>query len=112
MSQESLDYRRPSTPPEDRSVRTIVVVVIAASVFIASLACCIATWDSPRRLLFLPAGDVAMGFRSTHGWVDWIEYTDWDKREYPSWSIPWLAFFALELLPVWLVLRRPRRPAA
>src|SRR4051794_19401673 len=98
MQQESLDYRRPSSIRGGRPVRLIVAAALGGSLFVASLACCIATWDSPRRFIFLPAGDVAMGFRSSHGWLDWIEYAEWSQSESSSlrWSVPWLAVFSFE----------------
>ncbi len=112
MQQEALDYRNPSTGGRERSAWPVVLATVGACLLIVSVISCIITWNSPGRFIFVPAGDAAMGFRSGQGWLSWIEYTDWDKREYPSWSLPWLAPFALELLPILLLVRRARRPAA
>src|SRR6188472_3259594 len=109
MHQEALDYRKPSTGGDRRSVWPVVLAAIGGSLFIVSVVWCLVTWNSPGRFIFIPAGDAAMGFRSGEGWLSWIEYTDWDKGESPSWSLPWLAAFVLELLPVWLLLRRARK---
>jgi hypothetical protein len=112
MQQEALDYRNPSTRNEQRPVWPIVLASLGTCLFLLSMIWCGATWNVPGRFIFVPAGDAAMGFRSGSGWLSWIEYTDWDKREYSSWSLPWLAPLVLELLPVLLLLRRARKRAA
>jgi hypothetical protein len=109
MQQEPLEYRNPSTRKAQRPAWPVVLASLAGCLFVASVIWCVATWNSPGRLIFVPAGDAAMGFRSDNGWLTWIEYTEWDKREYPSWRLPWPAPLVVELLLVWLLLRRARK---
>jgi hypothetical protein len=109
MPQETIDYRNPSTRNEQRPMWRLFLASLGGCLFVVSVMCCIMTWNSPDRFIFVPAGDAAMGFRSGAGWLSWIEYTDWDKREYPSWSVPWLAPLAIELFLVWLLMRHARK---
>jgi len=47
-----------------------------------------------RRFIFLPGGDVGLGFRSYKGSVQWIEYAPWEPNgliDFVRWSVPyWL----------------------
>src|SRR5580700_7397220 len=107
MRQDTLDYRSPSTPAEPRSVLWMVVVAATSVHLAVSIICCIATWNSPKRFIFLPGGDVGLGFRSYAGCVDWIEYAPWVANpDYVKWSVPWAAVFAADALIIFLCVRR------
>src|SRR5690349_7762713 len=107
MQLAALDYRQPSTVVKRRRMPK-VVLTSAAVLFAVSVTCCIATWNTPRRFIFLPGGDVGLGFRSYGGLLQWIEYAPWDpvNMDFPHWSIPWAAIFGAELLPFALLIRR------
>jgi len=49
------------------------------------------TMHEPRRFIFLPGGDVGLGFKSFDGWLEWIEYAPWDPAHTDTawWSLPW-----------------------
>ena len=53
-------------------------------------------FDEPGRFIFLPGGDVGLGFRSFAGHLEWIEHAPWDTAhlDTPCWSIPWWAVVA------------------
>jgi len=45
-----------------------------------------------RRFIFLPGGDVGLGFRSTHGSLQWVEYAPWEPSgliDVVRWSVPY-----------------------
>ena len=45
-----------------------------------------------RRFIFLPGGDVGLGFRSTSGSLQWIEHANWQPTpafDFVVWSIPY-----------------------
>jgi len=90
----------------------VATVLMLCVLTIGSLICCVATWQELGRFIFLPGGDVGLGFYSHHGWLSWIEYAPWDKKNmhYPWWSIPWGFVIAAELLItvgfVWLTRKR------
>jgi hypothetical protein len=70
--------------------RRLFVVVSAA--FIVFLVIWLGTIESPGRFVFLPGGDVGLGFRSYAGQLEWIEYAPWGPPEYCDnvlASIPW-----------------------
>ena len=104
---EPFDYRRPTTSVARRPVLRKRVLVTACVLFAVSAACCAATLSSPRRFIFLPFGDVAYGFRSYAGRLDWIQYAPWQQDpDWVEWSLPWpkalgfeAAVIALCLLP-------------
>ena len=109
MRRNVLDYRELAAMPKPRAWRATAALCAGAALLIASLAWCIATWNTPGRLILLPAGEGTMGFRSYRGWLEWVEYTDWDKKEYPSWSVPWAGAVLLELSgTAYVSWRRPR----
>src|SRR3954471_20324600 len=83
MQQEPLDCRTPSTGSERRPAWPVVLAAVGGGLFVVSVICCILTWNSPGRFIFVPAGDAAMGFGSSGGWLAWIEYTKWDKATTP-----------------------------
>jgi hypothetical protein len=113
MQQEALDYRRPSTPMQRRPVLRMIVLAAASVLLVVSVIWCVATWASPGRFIFLPGGDVGLGFRSHAGWLEWIEYAPWmSNPDYVQWSVPWVAAFVAEGLVISLCLYRRRRPAA
>ena len=75
--------------PRKRRARCIYLCV-ACFLFAASFLWCVACINEPGRLLFLPLGDVAGGFRSWNGHLEWIEYACWEQNpDYPMWSVPW-----------------------
>ena len=114
MQQEALDYRHPSTPVQRRPVLGMIVLVAAIITLAVSVIWCVATWGSPGRFIFLPYGDVGLGFRSQAGWLEWVEYAGWmASPDYVQWSVPWAAPFVIEASVVALCLYRWRhRPAA
>ena len=113
MLPDAIDYRHPSTPVQRRPVLRIIVLVADAIAFAVSAIWCIATWNSPGRLIFLPGGDVGLGFRSHAGRLEWIEYAPWMANpDYVQWSLPWLAAFAAEASVMALCLYRRRRADA
>jgi hypothetical protein len=66
-----------------------------------------------RRFLFFPAGDVAAGFRSFSGSLQWIEFAYWEDRpagrDYVIASAPYWLFvgiFAASLC--WYILRKTK----
>ena len=68
----------------------LLIVVIAA--FIIILVIWLGTIESPGRFIFLPGGDVGLGFRSYAGHLEWIEYVPWGPPKYVDnvlASIPW-----------------------
>src|SRR4051812_10195900 len=109
MQQEALDYRRPTTPVQRRPVLRMIVLAAASILLVLSVVCCVATWVSPRRFIFLPGGDVGLGFRSYAGWLAWIEYAPWMANpDYVRWSVPWVAVIVAEALAIALCLYRRR----
>src|SRR4051812_18876524 len=98
MERGTLDYRCPTT--SDRRGGIAPLLATASAVLLAgSVAWCTFTWDKPDRLIFLPWGDVGLGFKSYGGWLQWIEYAPWMRSsgDYPKWSVPWGVVFMLEL---------------
>jgi len=76
---------------------TLVAVVLA---LIGSIAWCAAGWSRPQQFIFLPYGDVGVGFRSHAGQLEWGEYADWERRFYSYWSTPWTVVLGLEMIAV------------
>ena len=79
---------------------SMVILAAIVSVLLGSIACCVGTWSEPSRFIFLPGGDVGLGFRSHAGWLQWIEYAPWDavNMDYPRWSVPWTVVILGEVL--------------
>ena len=101
MQPDTIDYRRPQTPPPHRPVIRLLIRSLGAILFMTSLACCIMTWRTPGRLGYIPWGDVGLGFRSYAGWLQWIEYAPWEKNpDYVEVSLPWAVWWFAELLLV------------
>ena len=79
----------------------------------AMAAVCATSWvttlHEPGRFIFLPGGDVGLGFRSLAGRLEWIEYAPWDPAhlDTPWWSIPWWSVVAVVGLAV-IACARPR----
>jgi hypothetical protein len=70
------------------------------------------TLSSPRRFIFLPGGDVGLGFRSHAGSLQWIEFAPWMANpDLVQWSLPWLPVLGLEALVIVLCIVR-RRPGS
>jgi hypothetical protein len=117
MQRESIDYRHPSTPVPRRPVMRIIALVTACVLFVVSVVWCITTWSSPGRFIFLPGGDVGLGFRSHAGTLQWIEYAPWMANpDYVQWSLSWSAAFVVEASSIVIALctfrRRPRLGAS
>jgi len=74
-------------------------------------ACWASTVHQPGRFIFLPGGDVGLGFGSFAVRLEWIEYAPWDPAhmDYPWWSIPWWPVF-VALAVVMVACAWPRRP--
>jgi HEAT repeat protein len=69
---------------------------------------------TPRRLLFLPAGDAALGVKSQGGWVSRNEFTPWDDEnsEQALFCVPYWSLVAVCLALAWRAValwRRDRR---
>ena len=114
MQPQALDYRRPSTPVQRHPVLRMIVLAAASVLLVVSVIWCVATWRSPDRFIFLPGGDVGLGFRSHAGWLQWIEYAPWETNpDYVLWSVPWGAAFATDasVIAICFYRRRPG-PAA
>jgi hypothetical protein len=90
-----------------RKVR-IVALAVGVLAILASSICCWATQDRPGRCIFIPAGDVGLGFRSWGGWLEWIEYEGWepDKTDYVRLSVLWWAILLAEIVFCLAVLFR------
>lgn len=65
---------------------SVIVPLLAAAAFGALW---IDSYSAPRRFIFLPGGDVGLGFKSSDGILHWIEYAPWDPKnlDYPWWSV-------------------------
>jgi hypothetical protein len=50
--------------------------------------------------IFLPSGDVAYGFRSFSGRLEWVQYASWQRHDpyYLEWSLPWWPIIAVEVI--------------
>jgi hypothetical protein len=114
MQRQSIEYRQLSTPAQRRPMLRSIVFVAASVLLVVSVICCLATLSSPRRFIFLPGGDVGLGFRSYAGSLQWIEFAGWQANpDYVQWSLPWPAVFVVEAMVIALcVLRRRPRVAA
>lgn len=71
------------------------------------------SYSATRRFIFLPGGDVGLGFKSADGLLQWIEYAPWDRKnlDYPWWSVPYryLVLACVTLAVSFRVARRCRR---
>ena len=74
-----------------QSLLRLIVLTSSLIVLFGSIALWLSTLSLPARFVFLPSGDVWLGFRSHAGWLQWIEYAYWDREntDYAWWSIPW-----------------------
>jgi hypothetical protein len=58
----------------------------------------------------VPAGDVAYGFRSHDGRLQWVQNASWMRsRYYPAWSIPWWTVIVAEIIALLYVVRHERK---
>ena len=91
---------RPATEPNYVMPLRVVTLAVAFLVTALSVVCWITTLDQFGRFIFLPGGDVGLGFYSQGGYLSWIEYAPWDQRSmhYPWWSLHWGFIIALELI--------------
>ncbi len=89
-----------------RLILTLMAVVLLAG----CVACWLATLREPGRLVFLPGGDVGMGFKSVAGRLEWIEYAPWDRQnmDYAWWSAPWWVVVGLLAVATTTVIAWPR----
>jgi hypothetical protein len=59
----------------------------------------------------VPAGDVAYGFRSHCGRLQWVQDASWHRAVYfVCWSVPWWSVIAVEIGALIFILR-PRQAA-
>lgn len=98
---------RTTRPPIFGFIRVAAVGILC----LASIAWCVATWNHAGRLMFLPMGDVGLGFCSHAGWMQWIEYAPWEKTpDHLQWEVPWAAVILVESLIaarfIWTLRRR------
>src|SRR5580658_7446213 len=110
MDRSILDYHR-SERSECRFPLFGQICLIAVHLLlVTSIVCCFLTWKSPGRFIFVPAGDVGLGFRSYAGWLEWVEYAPWDPRpDSVEISVSWMQTIAIEALAVVLVYLRRRQ---
>ncbi len=100
---ESPDVKAATDAPPRPRLR-LAFLFASTLLLVASIVWCIATLHSPQRFIFLPGGDVGLGFRSYAGWLQWIEYAPWDinNMDYAPWSVPWAAVIvAISFLVIW-----------
>lgn len=92
------------------SARRIAIALTILIGLTASVLWWAMTMREPGRMIFLPGGDVGLGFKSYAGRLQWIEYAPWDPRnlDYPWWSIPWVVVVSAETLALVAVARVPR----
>ena len=97
-----------------RPVLRVIVLIVASVLLVVSAIWCFTTLNSPGRFIFLPWGDIGLGFRSHAGSLQWIEFAGWQSNpDYVQWSLPWLAVFVVEALVIArCVVRRPPGGAA
>lgn len=78
----------------------IFALLISIISTVISVCICVATWQDRGRFIFLPGGDVGLGVLSHRGWLSWIEYAAWSKRnpDYVRWSVPWGLVIGIELV--------------
>lgn len=84
-----------------------VILPAVGLMVVASTTWCFATLSQPGRLIFLPFGDVGLGFRSFAGRLQWIEYAPWDPKnmDHPLLSLPWWLIIPTEVLFCALLVR-------
>ena len=61
-----------------------------------------------RRFIFLPGGDVGLGFRSVSGSIQWIEWAPWEPTgliDFVRWSVPYWLVVTLLVVPLFFYLR-------
>jgi hypothetical protein len=84
----------------------VVLVVVFLCLWVDSIS-------HVRRFIFLPGGDVGLGFRSAHGALQWVEYAPWEaagRTDYVRLSIPYSLVVLAWLIICFLLLLKPRRP--
>ena len=81
----------------------ISIAVAATGLLIISILWCVRTWTTAGKFMFFTT-DVVLGFRSEHGWLQWIEDAPWENKEYVDWSLPWAVVFAAEALMIVLAV--------
>ena len=93
-----------------RKLRIAMVCGIACSLT-ASMFFWVWTIDEPGRFIFLPGGDVGLGFKSYSGWLEWIEYAPWDPAhvDTPILAIPWWLVCCSGLIAAFYCLGKPKR---
>ncbi|MGD1087000.1 MAG: hypothetical protein ABSA47_19875 [Verrucomicrobiota bacterium] len=66
-----------------------------------------------RRFIFLPGGDVGLGFRSYKGSLQWIEYAPWEPTgliDFVHWSVPyWMLAVVVVSFLAWQVLWKKKQ---
>jgi hypothetical protein len=71
----------------------IIAPLCAGLWFVIILTIVVCTLNVPGRFIFIPGGDVGLGFRSFRGNLEWIEYAPWSRNpEYVDtlrWSVSW-----------------------
>lgn len=81
--------------------------VALAAALCASVAWWLAGLFRPRRLILLPYGDIALGFRSYAGRLEWIEYASWGlTHDYPIFSVSWIAIITVESILLAYIARK------
>ncbi len=71
-----------------------IAIAVAASAIWCGLG-----WLHPSRLVFLPFGDVIVGFRSYGGWFELVDYAPWTRAlDFPLISIPWSVVLFVEVI--------------
>lgn len=77
--------------------RRPILACVCAALLLVTLVFCgrsyLVTDAGPWAAPNLPAvglGDAGWVFVSERGWIEWREYTNWDRKYYPMCSLPWL----------------------
>jgi hypothetical protein len=89
--------------------------VVAGLIFIGSVSLWIDSNFNARHFIFLPGGDVRLGFGSSGGFLQWVEYAPWSPMPQHVYSqvfaIPYSFFTTVaSIFLSWYLLRKIPRP--
>jgi hypothetical protein len=113
MPREMIEYRHEYRHAARFPVLRTTIFITTCVLFVVSIIWCIATWSSPDRFIFLPYGDVGLGFRSHGGFIQWVQHAPWMANpDHVRWSLPWVVGFAFEASVIVLCILPRRRAGA
>ena len=87
--------RESAMPKLARDTKAILIssILLVASVLWCFDGLSIANSD----FIFVPSGDVAYGFRSFAGSLEWVQNAGWQRNPYyPAWSVPWWMIISIK----------------